>query len=292
MININVNDGKEELPINIFTLDLMVEHPAIILIAKRGSGKSYICRAILHHFNTIPCGIIISRTEKMNSFFGTFFPDLYIYYEYKTEIIDRILKRQEFIIEKMKNRTKLNKTIDTRSFIIMDDCLSQKGSWAKDQPIQELLFNGRHYHIMYILTMQFPLGITPDLRCNFDYIFLMAEDNFNNLKRIYEHYAGCFPSFFAFKQIYTELTKNYGCMVIVNRGARENIFEKIYYYKAPDFNKTENNITFGCNQFRKYHEKNYDSNWLKKSKNINVEQYMDTKKKTKGELKVHLVDKK
>ena len=33
----------------------------------------------------------------------------------------------------------------------MDDCLSKRGTWMKDQPITELLFNGRHYEIMYIL---------------------------------------------------------------------------------------------------------------------------------------------
>lgn len=290
MVNINI-DGKDELPIIEFSLDQMVEHPAIVMIAKRGSGKSYVCRAILHHFHTIPCGIIISRTEKMNSFFGNFFPDLYIYYEYKSEIIERILRRQELIIEKMKKRKEKGKSLDTRSYIIMDDCLSQKGSWVRDQPIQELLYNGRHYHLMYILTMQFPLGITPELRCNFDYIFLMAEDTISNLKRIYDHYAGCFPNLYAFKQIFTELTKNYGCMVIVNRGARENIFEKIFHYKAPDFNDCKEQIKFGCNQFRKYHEKNYNPDWQNKTRGFNVEQYMDNKKKTKGELKVQFVDK-
>ena len=36
----------------------------------------------------------------------------------------------------------------------MDDCLASKGSWMRDQPISTLMFNGRHYEIMYILTMQ------------------------------------------------------------------------------------------------------------------------------------------
>ena len=87
----------------------------------------------------------------------------------------------------------MGKIIDPRTYIVMDDCLSSKGSWMRDKPILELLFNGRHYEIMYILTMQFPLGIPPDLRVNFDYIFLMAEDTLSNLKRIFDHYAGCFP---------------------------------------------------------------------------------------------------
>lgn len=290
LINIDANDGKEGLKINEFTLDQMVEHPAIVMVAKRGSGKSYVCRAILHHFHSIPCGIIISRTEKMNAFYGTFFPDSFVFYEYKTEIIEKILKRQEIMIEKARKKLEQGKKLDPRSFIIMDDCLSQKGAWVRDQPIQELLFNGRHYKIMYILTMQFPLGITPELRINFDYIFLMAEDTISNLKRIYDHYAGMFPNFYSFKQVFTELTKDFGCMVIVNRGSRTNIFEKIYHYKAPDFGKNDEIVLFGCNQFRKYHDKNYNPDWSMKARQGSFEQMMDENKKAKSDIKIRIVD--
>ena len=192
----------------------------------------------------------------------------------------------------MKKKMEQKKRVDPSTFIIMDDCLSQKGSWVRDQPIQELLFNGRHYHIMYILTMQFPLGITPELRVNFDYVFLMAEDTISNLKRIYDHYAGMFPNLYSFKQVFTELTKDYGCMVIVNRGVRTNIFEKIYHYKAPNFDNFTETIKFGCNQFRKYHEKNFNPNWREKNGQNNFEKMMDDNRKAKTDIKVLIVDSK
>ena len=80
----------------------------------------------------------------------------------------------------------------------MDDCLSSKGTWMRDQPIQELLYNGRHYKIMYILTMQYPLGIPPTLRTNVDYVFILREPYIANRKRIFDNYAGMFPTFEAF----------------------------------------------------------------------------------------------
>jgi hypothetical protein len=194
-------DGNKSLPIKEFKLETMVENPAIVMIAKRASGKSWVCRAILKHFRDIPVGIIIAPTERMANppFYSAFFPDSYIHYEYKSETIEKLLYRQDIMIEKMMDREKENIVIDPRAFILMDDCLSKKGSWMKDQPIMELLFNGRHYRLMYLLTMQFPLGITPELRCNFDYIFLLAEDFYSNLKRLYDHYAGMFPTFDAFR---------------------------------------------------------------------------------------------
>ena len=116
--------------------------------------------------------------------------------------------------------------------------------------------------------MQFPLGITPELRNNFDYIFLLADDIISNLKRMYDHYAGVFPTFESFRQIFTQLTEDHGAMVIVNKGAKKTIFEKIFWYKAPDL--TEQNIEMGCKQFRNFHKKNYNENWRKKGRFTNA----------------------
>lgn len=258
-------DGDRSLPIKEFQLETMCENPAIIMIAKRASGKSWVCRAILKHFKDIPVGIIIAPTEKMATpaFYSDFIPDTYIHYEYRSEIIEKLIYRQDKMIEKQQEKEKEGKIIDPRAFILMDDCLSTKGSWMKDQPIMELLFNGRHYRLMYLLTMQFALGITPELRCNFDYIFLLAEDFYSNLKRLYDHYAGMFPTFDSFRQVFKELTSDFGAMVIVNRGARTSFLEKVYWYKASN----EKVGLIGCKQFVEYHNSNYDAEWKKKIKN-------------------------
>jgi hypothetical protein len=281
--DIQLTNG-DKLPIRQFKLESMVAHPSIVMIAKKGSGKSWIVRAILNHFSDIPTGIIIAPTDRMNCFYGDFFPDTYIHYSYKSEIIEKLLERQETMIEKKNEKAKQGKRIDPRSFIVMDDCLAQKGSWVRDQPIQELLFNGRHYELMYILTMQFPLGITPELRCNFDYIFLLAEDFVSNQKRIYDHYAGMFPSFESFRQVFMKLTDDFGAMVIVNRGKRQSALEKIFWYKAPDLSKVK--TEFGCKQFRDYHNKNYDPSWRKKSRSLDFNQFCINKKKSKGTIDV------
>jgi hypothetical protein len=276
------------LPIRTFKLKSMdAQHPSIVMIAKRGSGKSVAVKAVLKHFEDIPMGLVISKTDKMSSFYGKFFPDSYIFYEYKSEIIEKILKRQEAIIDKKEEKEKQGKKVDSRAFIVMDDCLSSKGSWVRDQPIAELLFNGRHYHIMYILTMQFPLGITPELRLNFDYVFLLADDTTSNIKRIYDHYAGIFPNLEAFKQAFMQLTANFGCMVIANRGARTNLLDKVFYYKADEYRDDE--IDIGCEQFKKFHMKNYNKDWKKKSKQIDISQFC-TKSKNKKSLIVDKVD--
>lgn len=278
-----MSGGKEikldgtTLPIRDFKLDNMVSNPSICMIAKRGSGKSWVVRSIMKKFKDIPVGVIIAPTDKMNCFYGRFFPDLYIYYEYKSEIIEKLLYRQEQIINKCKEKLKLGKKVDPRAFLIMDDCLSSKGTWLKDTQIMKLFFDGRHFKIMYILTMQFPLGIPPELRCNFDYIFLLNEDFFSNQKRIYDHYAGMFPTFQSFRDVFVELTKDYGCMVIINRGSRSNFLDKVCYFKAGN-DKIDR---IGCKQFNTYNDNNYNKNWQNTSKPFDITKFVENKKKTK-----------
>ena len=269
----------DKLPIQEFSLDNMCVNPSIIMIAKRGSGKSWITKAIIHKYVDIPVGLIISPTDKDNPFFVDFFPDSFIFYKYESKILRKLLIRQKMILKKAREKRILGKFIDPRAIVVMDDCLASKGAWAKDPLVSELLFNGRHRQITYILTMQYPLGITPELRSNFDYVFLLAEDITSNLKRIYEHYAGMFPDFNSFRQVFRQLTEDYGAMVINNRGSRTNLFDKIAFYKAPDLTKT--NYMFGCTQLKTYHDKNYKKNWEEQAFDLDYEAYLLDKKKSK-----------
>lgn len=273
------------LPIRDFKLEWFCANPSICMIAKRASGKSYVCRAIIRHFNYIPGGVIISKTEKMSCFYGKFFPDTYIHYEYKTEILENLLLRQNAIIEKCKEKYKKGKKVDPRSFLVMDDCLASKGTWMNDAPILEIFYNGRHYQLLFILTMQFPLGIRPELRCNFDYIFLLAEDFYSNQKRLYDHYAGMFPSFDFFRQVFLQVTDDYGCMVIVNRGVRKELVDKVFHYKADN----EECDYIGCKQFIQFHEKNYNKDWEKTGKGFNISNF---EKKSKFNINVAKIDEK
>jgi hypothetical protein len=274
----------DKLPIQEFKINDMCQNPSILMIAKRGSGKSWVTKAILYKFHEIPVGIIISPTEKDNPFFSDFFPDSYIYYKYETSIIRKVLVRQKMIIKKAREKSDNGKFVDSRAIVVMDDCLADKSSWAKCNYLTDLLFNGRHRRITYILTMQYALGIKPELRANFDYVFLLAEDYVSTMKKLYDHYAGMFPDFNSFREVFRQLTSDFGAMVIKNRGARENLFDKIAFYKAPDFK--DKKVKFGCDQFRRYHRKNYDKEWEERQDKVDYDDYLFEKKKNKSRINV------
>ena len=258
-----------------FDLADIADHAAICMVSKRHSGKSFLVREILAYKKNINT-IVIAPTDKMSGFYDEFVPSSFIHYEYSGELLSKIFQRQMAIIEKSKDRVKRGKKpLDTRLFLIMDDCLASKSSWMKEQNILELLQNGRHYHITFILTMQYSLGIQPELRSNFDYVFLLGEDFISNQKRLFEHYAGMFPSFDIFKRVFIKITENYGAMVINNRRKSANITQKVFWYRAADPGK----FKLGSKQYLRFHEKYYNPEWKKKNKVFDVDDYLNKKQK-------------
>jgi hypothetical protein len=211
--------------------------PVIVLIGRRDTGKSFLVRDLLFYQQDIPIGTVISGTEEGNGFYAAHVPKLFIHHEYNTAIVENVMKRQKQVLKQMQKEmtTYKRSSIDPRTFMILDDCLYDS-SWAKDKLMRLLFMNGRHWKIMLIITMQYPLGIPPNLRTNIDYVFILREPYITNRKRIYENYAGMFPTFESFCQVMDQCTENYECLVINNNAKSNKLQDQIFWYKA-DFHK-------------------------------------------------------
>ena len=207
--------------------------PVVVLIGRRDTGKSFLVRDLLFHHKDIPLGTVISGTEAGNGFYSNHVPKLFIHEEYNTSIITNILKRQRGVLKEVNKQIQMYKksNIDPRAFVILDDCLYDNG-WARDKMMRLLFMNGRHWKIMLIITMQYPLGIPPTLRTNIDYVFILREPYIANRKRIYENYAGMFPTFESFCQVMDQCTENFECLVINNNVKSNKLQDQIFWYKA------------------------------------------------------------
>lgn len=207
--------------------------PVVVLIGRRDTGKSFLVRDLLYYHQDIPIGTVISGTEAGNSFYSNHVPKLFIHEEYNMTIIDNILKRQRTVLKQItKDITTYKKSsIDGRTFVILDDCLYDS-SWTRDKLMRMLFMNGRHWKIMLVITMQYPLGIPPNLRTNIDYVFILREPYISNRKKIYDNYAGMFPTFESFCQIMDQCTENYECLVINNNANSNRLQDQIFWYKA------------------------------------------------------------
>ena len=146
--------------------------------------------------------------------------------------------------------------INPNAFLILDDCLFDN-SWIKDINIRSLFMNGRHYKIMFIITMQYALGITPNLRTNIDYVFILRENYMSNRKRLYEHYAGMFPTFEMFCQVMDQCTENYECLVIHNNSKSNKLEDQVFWYKA----EPHSDFKIGAEEFWQHHSNNFNDNY-------------------------------
>ena len=174
----------------------------------------------------IPVGQVISGTEGANQFYSKIVPKLFIHGEFNTQIVQNMIKRQKTLIDKMNEG---DTSIDPRAFLILDDCLYDN-TWAKDKWMRSVFMNGRHYKLLFLLTMQYALGVPPNLRTNIDYVFILRENYVSNRKRLYEHYAGMFPSFEMFCQVMDQCTENYECLVINNNAKSNKLTDQVFWY--------------------------------------------------------------
>nr|AIE96974.1 hypothetical protein [uncultured marine group II/III euryarchaeote AD1000_88_G11] len=220
--------------------------PVIVFVGRRDTGKSFLVRDLLYYHQDIPIGTVIAGTEAGNGFYSNYVPKLFIHDEYNSAIVENVLKRQKIVIKQTKKERDAygSSSIDGRTFMILDDCLWDN-SWAKDKMMRLLFMNGRHWKIMTIITMQYPLGVPPNLRTNIDFVFILREPYLTNRKRIYENYAGMFPTFESFCQVMDQCTENYECLVICNNARSNKLEDQIFWYKAD----AHENFKLGSKEF-------------------------------------------
>ena len=237
-----------EIQLRKFDMSEIKDDKVVVLIGKRDTGKSFLCKDILYHHKNIPVGQVISGTEGANQFYSKIIPKLFIHGEFDTQIVQNMIKRQQTLI------TRINEGdtgIDPRVFLILDDCLYDN-TWAKDKFMRSVFMNGRHFKMLFLLTMQYALGIPPNLRTNIDYVFILRENYVSNRKRLYDHYAGMFPSFEMFCQIMDQCTENYECLVINNNAKSNKLTDQVFWYKA----EPHDDFKIGAPSFWEYSEKN------------------------------------
>lgn len=229
-----------------FNIDMIKERceidsrksPMIVIIGKKDTGKSFLVRDILFNCkDCFPVGTVISATEVANEFFQHMVPSKFIHDKYRPEIVTNVIKRQMNVKQTRNNDKKVkggSSNIDPRAFLILDDCLYDAKAWINEDSTRYVFMNGRHVDLATMITMQYPLGITPNLRTNVDFVFILRENILSNRRRIYENYAGMFPTFEMFCSFMDQCTENFECLVICNNVNSNRLEDQVFWYKAAD----------------------------------------------------------
>jgi hypothetical protein len=228
-----------EVKLTKFNMSQIRDDKVILFIGKRDTGKSVLVLDYLYHHRGFPLGTVVAPTDSFNFTYRPHVPSIFIHEEYTDELIAQILQRQQNICRSCKVDPAYA-NVDPKTFVIFDDCLADGKEWINNKSIRWIFMNGRHAHITFMLTMQYCMGIPPVLRTNIDYIFICKEPKLSNQQRLYQHYAGMFPTFDMFRAVLNQCTRDRGCLVIDNSSNSDKLQDQVFWYRAdirkPDWN--------------------------------------------------------
>jgi hypothetical protein len=202
-----------------------------LIIAPRGSGKSVLLVDLLSktskHYDF---GLGMTATRDTVEVFKDFLPADMIYSNgYDYEAADTFLEVSKQLSDEKKER---------HGVLILDDCMFDS-KVCKSKTQQNLHLNGRHYNTTIFNTTQYAMIIPPVIRSNIDYVLCLQELKLSNRRRLFEMFYGCFPSFAVFNTVFTNVTREYGCLVLDNTTTSGKIEDVIKWYRAnpkiPDF---------------------------------------------------------
>ncbi len=157
-----------------------------LIIGKRSSGKT----------NFIINNIYSKICNQIDNIYIFTASHNYKYYEKITDLFYDI-KDVNLILSDLFKECKDKKI---KTLVIFDNVINNI-KFYKSNELMELFYNARHNGITLIVTMEYPLGITPDLRLNFDYVIVAKEYIHSNIQRLYEHYFGFYQTLNIFKEI-------------------------------------------------------------------------------------------
>lgn len=224
----------------------------LVVIGKPGTGKSILIASLFYAKKHIfPVAMVMNGTEESTQFYSDFIPSTFIFNSYDEDQVKKFIQRQKI--------SKMHIKDFPWAFLLLDDCTDEPAIFRK--PIQQGLYKrGRHWKMLYILSLQYCMDVRPVIRTNVDGVFILREANLRNRKTMYENYAGIIPSFALFCEILDEITDDYTALYIHNTTKTNNWRDCIFWYKAPE--KLPPGFKFGADEYIDFHEQRYNPDYV------------------------------
>jgi len=212
------------LKIQKFDIANIKQHKIVLCIGKRGTGKSTLLREIMNAFSpNVDFGLAMSPTHDSCDCFMQHMPKSWVYDSFDVQRIDTMLKMQ-------RERLKCGKS-PRNLFLILDDCLYDKKN-LKGVTIRDVFLNGRHAKLSVALASQYCMDMSPDLRSQIDYIFVLRETIYANRVKLWRYLFGAFETYNDFSKTLDACTENFGALVLDNTSRSNEIEKMVYWFKA------------------------------------------------------------
>ena len=224
----------------------------VVVVGKPGTGKSTLIKALLYAKKHIfPVGVAMSGSEDTNHAYQEIMPSTFIFNSYNAEKVKDIIKRQKLAHKHLKNPW---------CVLILDDCTDDPRIFNK--PLQQALYKkGRHWKILYILSLQYAMDVKPVIRTNVDGIFILREPLLKNRESLYKNYASIIPDFTTFCDLMNQLTQDYHALYIHGATTTNRWQDCVFYWKAP---MVPRDWKFGCPEYWDFHKTRFNPSYVDK----------------------------
>ncbi len=215
-----------------FDLNDIPPNPSIVLAGRRRAGKGVLCKDLVYNFfrGKIKNVFLFSPTSEIAQNGFEFVPIEFRYSEVDVDVIERIMKRQEFLI---RNNPKGKHNI----LIIIDDIIATNDN--KQQKILDKLFIcARHYQISLIVCYQYiKKDFSPVQRDNVDIIFCFQQSNFDNKDALNKQYLSVSDNKKDGMDLINKYAVGYQTLTIMNTTNSDKYEDFCFYYEADIINK-------------------------------------------------------
>lgn len=220
-LSINIGNSKflelKKLNLSEFTTHKM----NILIIGKREVGKTQLIKDFM----------IKMKNNNLVDTFVIFTNELSkLKYNDLCVSTDKIICRLNNI-DVFKNLMDYQDKNPTNKLMIIIDNFSLDNKILSSELFKKLMFNARHYNIGIIISIQYPLGFSSQIRAQMDLIIVYKDESISDQKRMYDNYFGVISSFSLFNQIIKGLN-SYECLVYDNLTKKKLFNNKIKYYKS------------------------------------------------------------
>lgn len=223
--------SEAEVELNIKKFEpVLLEHyrlhgrpPKILILGKSGSGKTSLVQDLLFYIRKIHAGVVVCPTEASLIDYRVMFPEVFIHDRWDSAVIANMLRMQK----------KIRKTNPRfHQLLMLDDIMYDNKVILKDESTRFIFMNGRNNNISVIVTMQYCMDLSPDIRNQIDFVFALRDNVHANREKLWKNFFGIIPSSDAFHQIMQRCTSGYNAIVLDNNARSGKIEDCIFYYCA------------------------------------------------------------
>jgi energy-coupling factor transporter ATP-binding protein EcfA2 len=219
-----------------------------LLVGKRGSGKTWLIKALLYYMRLVTPYVFVFSHTKFTGFYHSILPDALIRSKFDAELIQQMMEVQK--------ARRWMRGVNPHIILVLDDMASDS-LLRYSQLMDQLLMEGRHYKITIIMATQHLKAASTKFRTNADKIYLFKTANKAILDCIKEEFGNLFVDDLSWEAWFMKNTQDQQAVVLDQRDPTVGPEDTYFVYKAPDLSNKEfimgNFQAWGANADSRHH---------------------------------------